>query len=453
MPGTVLIGQTGPGVGSGNNNGAGFEFAQRLQCIASGTVDRLSIRTGPTNGPTAGNFHAALYADNAGGIDAAARLSGDITGNWVANSIVNFTVSPGVAVTAGTFYWIAWLSVGSSVDYTDFATTGGTERDTNGLSALANPHPTSASSNANVANVWAEGSAPSSAPGAQPPIFPTLPLMFVLPRMMMPIQTAIPPPPVLLAPTNVNLGIVDEVDTPQTLSRTKQRTLGLVTEADATQGITRVKQKVLGLLVETDAPQALTRAHARTLGLVTETDSPQPVGRVKSKTLGLVTETDTPQPLSISHGITSVNLGLVTETDTVQPIKRVKQRTFSLATETDQALNLTHFKQKTLSLLVETDTSQPITRQKRKATGLVTETETVLPISRVRSKTLGLITETDTAQHITVLTGIRRINLGLVTEVDTVRPLEPPLRIYPQRVPTKRYYIQRMGHSVRRRAG
>jgi hypothetical protein len=251
----------------------------------------------------------------------------------------------------------------------------------------------------------------------------------------------------------VNLGIVDEVDTPQAISRTKQRTLGLVTETDTPQGITRVKQKTLGLVTETDTPQAITRAHAHTLGLVTETDSPQPVGRTKSKTLGLVTETDTALPISISHGITNVNLGLVTETDTAQTIKRVKQRTFGLATETDQALNLTHRKQRTLSLLVETDTSQPITRQKFKTLGLLTTSNTALPVTRTKSRTLGLVVETDTPQHITVLTGIRRIGLGLVTELDTVRPLEPPLRIYPTPTIRTRYYIQRMGHSVRRRRG
>lgn len=153
---TVLIGQLGPGAATANNNGAGTAFAQKYTAGLSGTVTSLNIRTGAT-GPAAGNLRAALYADNAGTVAGAARLSGDITGNFAANTIVSFVVSPGVVVVSGTAYWIEWVSIATGIDYTNFAASGGTELDTSGLTTLATPHPATTGPNANIANVWAEG--------------------------------------------------------------------------------------------------------------------------------------------------------------------------------------------------------------------------------------------------------------------------------------------------------
>lgn len=155
---TVLIGQLGPGAGTANSNGAGSEFAQKLTCGTSGIVTTLNIRTGALD--TATSIHCALYADNAGTVASATRLSDDKTtaSNYTANAINTYVLGTPVTVTSGTVYWISFLAIGGVFNYTDFAGAGsGTENDTNGLATLATPHPAITGPNTNIANVWAEG--------------------------------------------------------------------------------------------------------------------------------------------------------------------------------------------------------------------------------------------------------------------------------------------------------
>jgi hypothetical protein len=158
---TVLLGQVGPGVAGANSNTNGVAFAQRYVALATGTVTSLNLRTGAT-GPTAGNLHAALYLDNGGNLTGATRLTADITGTFVANGITSFAVTPGVAVTLGTVYWIEWLGTGATTTYTNFAASGGTELDS-AATTCPNPHGTQGGGNTNIANVWAEGDLPSAA--------------------------------------------------------------------------------------------------------------------------------------------------------------------------------------------------------------------------------------------------------------------------------------------------
>jgi hypothetical protein len=165
---TVLLGQDTTGVLGANSNGAGTSFAQRLQALASGTVEKIWIRTGALDGSFT-DCHCAVYADVAGAISAAARLSEDnITGDFVANSWNGFTLATPVAVTSGTFYWIEFLGIGGAFNYTDFATTGGTERDTSGQTTCPATHATSTGSNANIANVYGESTAAPTGPGFIP---------------------------------------------------------------------------------------------------------------------------------------------------------------------------------------------------------------------------------------------------------------------------------------------
>lgn len=160
---TVLIGTSSLGANSANSNGAGTSFAQRLQCGTGGTVTTLNIRAGGLD--TATSIHCALYADNAGAISSATRLSDDKTtaSNYTANSVNVYTLGTPVVVTAGTFYWIEFLAIGGAFNYTDNATTGGTERDTSGQTTCPATHATSTGTNANIANVWAEGTTAADA--------------------------------------------------------------------------------------------------------------------------------------------------------------------------------------------------------------------------------------------------------------------------------------------------
>jgi len=153
---TVLLGQSDTGANSANSNVANTAFAQRLQALATGTVEKIWIRTGAVgSGLTA--VHCAVYADNAGAISGATRLSEDNTsGVYTANAWNGYTLATPVAVTSGTFYWIEFLSIGGTFNYTDNATTGGTERDTSPNTTCPNPHATQSFSNSNVANVYGE---------------------------------------------------------------------------------------------------------------------------------------------------------------------------------------------------------------------------------------------------------------------------------------------------------
>jgi hypothetical protein len=158
---TVLLGSSSAGADSANSNLSQTAFGIRLQCLASGTV--TTIATKSTVSTTLANCHAALYADNAGQLTGATRLSADITTPVPTGGWHIYTVSPGVAVVLGTFYWLEFLKTDGVYTYTDFATSGGTTRDTTGRTALADPHPSTTSNFTNLFNAYAEGTpAPTS---------------------------------------------------------------------------------------------------------------------------------------------------------------------------------------------------------------------------------------------------------------------------------------------------
>jgi beta-glucanase (GH16 family) len=148
----ILLGQDTAGVDGANSNADGTAFAQKLTALASGTVDRVWIKVGAGGLPTTISF--AIYAD--GGTDPSTRLTAQVTATgFVAGQWNSFPLSPGLAVTSGTVYWIAWVGVGAGFNYTNFAATGGTERDKTG-GTLPAPWGTGTGSNANIANVYGE---------------------------------------------------------------------------------------------------------------------------------------------------------------------------------------------------------------------------------------------------------------------------------------------------------
>jgi hypothetical protein len=162
---TVLLGSSAAGVNSANSNTSGTEFAVRLQCSVSGTVTTILVKSAATGGSVTAANHAAIYADNAGQLTGGARLSGDVTTPSTAAVAGwhQYTVSPGVAVVSGTFYWLTFLKTDGVYDYFDNATSGGTTRDTTGRTTLADPHPTTSSSFTNLFDAYADGTVSSAA--------------------------------------------------------------------------------------------------------------------------------------------------------------------------------------------------------------------------------------------------------------------------------------------------
>lgn len=161
----VLLGASSTGANSANNNGAGISFSQRLTALASGNITRIALRVG-TLKPT--SLHGAIYADTTGPLPGA-RLTADevILNAAITAGAYNFiTLTTPLAVVSGTVYWICFLPVGNSIDYTDNATTGGTEKDKSGQTTCVNPYGSATGSNANIANVYADdfGAAVASIP-------------------------------------------------------------------------------------------------------------------------------------------------------------------------------------------------------------------------------------------------------------------------------------------------
>jgi hypothetical protein len=155
----VLLGDTATGANSANSNAQGDAFATRLQCIESGTVTSVWLRAGATV-PTAANTHWAIYSDAGGGVPVT-RLTADFSGTAATvNTYSSFAVSPGLDVTSGSFYWIAFLAAnagGVAFSYTDFATSGGDSSDWSAsLNALGTPWSQTAGF-ANIINMRAEG--------------------------------------------------------------------------------------------------------------------------------------------------------------------------------------------------------------------------------------------------------------------------------------------------------
>lgn len=151
---TVLIGTSSAGVDSANSNLSQTAFAVRLVCANSGDVDFLFLKTPDV---ISANQHGALYADNAGALTGATRLSGDITGPTIVSGWHRYTVSPAITVVSGVFYWLEFVRTDTTYGYTDNATSGGTERDTTGTTTLAATHATTTGSFTNRFNAYADG--------------------------------------------------------------------------------------------------------------------------------------------------------------------------------------------------------------------------------------------------------------------------------------------------------
>lgn len=150
---TVLLGSSSAGADSANSNLSQTEFGVRLQCVASGTVTSIFVKSADA----LTNRRGALYADNAGQLTGGARLSADITPPTAAGAWHEYAVSPGVDVTVGSFYWLTFVCTSGVYNYTDFATSGGTTRDTTGITTLAATHPSTTSNFTNLFNAYADG--------------------------------------------------------------------------------------------------------------------------------------------------------------------------------------------------------------------------------------------------------------------------------------------------------
>jgi hypothetical protein len=140
-------------------------FSVLVPILNSGTVTAIYVKS--ANSVSAFNRGAMYSYNGTTTLTGRARLTGDITpptsGAGAYAGWHKFTVSPGVAILTGdTNVWLEFLNTGSSYDYTDFATSGGTTHDTSGVSTLADPHVATTANFTNRFNAFAEGNPASS---------------------------------------------------------------------------------------------------------------------------------------------------------------------------------------------------------------------------------------------------------------------------------------------------
>jgi hypothetical protein len=105
---------------------AGDLVAGRFVAVASGNCDQLSIRNRSTSSFT--SLRLALYSDDGGSPFKPLSLLGSTAGTITDTSagIKSLALSPTVALTSGTPYWIAVLVVGGT--WNTHVVTGGTYR-------------------------------------------------------------------------------------------------------------------------------------------------------------------------------------------------------------------------------------------------------------------------------------------------------------------------------------
>ena len=105
------------GANTANSNLSQTAFSLRCVAVDTGDVNAIRVRCGPSG---SGTKTTAIYADNSGQISNATRLTARTSATFTANTLITVTVTPVLAVTVGTNYWIDCVSNGGVWDYTDY---------------------------------------------------------------------------------------------------------------------------------------------------------------------------------------------------------------------------------------------------------------------------------------------------------------------------------------------
>lgn len=162
----VLLGSTGTGVGTpADFENAGVLIGSKYVASATGTIDKISIRTsatGGTSGNQATSLLAAIYADSAG--SPGAKIGNTVTISGITTATTAWWTSAagaGAAVTSGTTYWIVILSPSGGGQFVfqvfDASTVGGTkDSTTTGQSTLPGTFGTISGSFTELMDAYAE---------------------------------------------------------------------------------------------------------------------------------------------------------------------------------------------------------------------------------------------------------------------------------------------------------
>lgn len=150
----ILVGTTTAG-GSADFFGDGEAALSRFQCSSSGTVDTLSFNQ-TISGFT--QLRLAIYADSAGVPGALLGTSAFTTDQTA--GIKSLALTPTVAVTSGTFYWLGIMGTNGSPNYTAAAGSGERHKSVGaGATAFPDPWGGADSTGSNTLPVAGEGTA------------------------------------------------------------------------------------------------------------------------------------------------------------------------------------------------------------------------------------------------------------------------------------------------------
>lgn len=343
---------TGPGTGtnSANSDGSGVGESQKFTATVSGVISTIAFFV--RAGSTVTSVRFAIYTDNANTPAGGTRLGPEVvvaSGSLVAGAW-NYFSGAAAPVVSGTAYWIEWLPLGGTLNYSDNAAAGGRVFDTSGLATLVATHPaTAAGPFTNIVNAGVMGD--DAAVAAIPDI---------LWNELGPSEAFGPAPfqedigAVIAAAQAISVGQAVETDSPLAAKALKTRTVGLPTEADSALNAKGLKTRAVGLPTETDSALAAGHSKSRTAGQALETDSALHATGAKVRTVGQAVETDSALAATVVHGAHVVQVGQAVETDSAlgaTVVRSVLQRstgwnyelapkfiTVGLAVELDEAL-------------------------------------------------------------------------------------------------------------------
>lgn len=128
----------GPGTGTNtaNSDGTGVSEGQSFVATRTGTITTVArfVRSGGTNT----SLRMAIYTNSAGVPNV--RLGAEVVATTATNDAWNYYGGFAASVTSGTTYWVCYLPLGGTANYSDFAASGGNTKTTaGGQTTLTDP--------------------------------------------------------------------------------------------------------------------------------------------------------------------------------------------------------------------------------------------------------------------------------------------------------------------------
>lgn len=218
-------------------------------------------------------------------------------------------------------------------------------------------------------------------------------------------------------PQTVNLSLVTETSTGQTLTGAKRAATALISGTQTAQAVNEQKTKALVLTTATNTAQAITYSRQQSVNQVSITNTAQPIIATFTGKVNLVTETDS----AFTHGKRkNKTLNLVIQDNFILGLAGQHQQTLALTSDESIAQALNEQKFNDVEVILEDSIAQPITRQRAYNLSQVSEIDRAITLG-TRYQLLQVI-ETDS---VPVTSRFKRRSLALITETDAEFAIQP----------------------------